>query len=216
MDSTAEVLNPIEVIEIDFRRLFNDYCHEYGVEDMAREKQTRFDGAMMYIYRHYFKNNNILKSTPSYTVNNSINSMMTNFNSYDVNILYELYLYLKEFANGYDKLATIAAFKALTGISRQTLWGWRSKEPSSSSLDKDKKMFLEWLTECNEDELKEFNLRNPLGPQEQLNVDHGRREVKMSMSIDAKMLPERTPLEIAAGYGVAAIEDKRGLPEVPE
>lgn len=211
MAATAEVLNPIDVIEIDFRRLFNDYCQEYGVEDMAKEKQTRFDGAMMYIYRRYFKNNNILKSTPSYTVNNSINSMMTNFNSYDVNILYELYLYLKEFANGYDKLATIAAFKALTGISRQTLWGWRSKEPSSSSLDKDKKMFLEWLTECNEDELKEFNLRNPLGPQEQLNVDHGRREVKVTAKIDT------TPvLAVDELPKLSLSEDDKGLPEVPE
>lgn len=183
MDNTAEVLNPIDVIEIDIKRLFGEYCAEYGIEDMAHEKQTRFDGAMTYIYRRYFKGNNILKSIPSYKVNNSINDMMTNFNAYDVNMLYELYLFLKEFANGYDKVASVPAFKSLTGISKQTLSVWRNKGASSSSLDQNKKMFLEWLIDNEEDELKEFNLRTPLGPQERLNVDHGRREVKVTARV---------------------------------
>lgn len=74
---------------------------------------------------------------------------------------------------------SVAVFKALTGISRQTLSIWRNKGASSSSLDNDKKMFLEWLVENEEDELKEFNLRMALGAQERLNVDHGRWEKKV-------------------------------------
>lgn len=211
-----EVLNPIDVIEIDIRRLFNDYCKEYGIEDMAKEKQTRFGGAMTYIYRHYFKGSSILKSAPSYKVDNSINGMETNFNAYDVNLLYELYLFLKEFANGYDKVASVPAFKALTGISKQTLSVWRNKGSSSSSLDRDKKMFLDWLTESEEDELKEFNLRTPLGPQERLNVDHGRREIKLSIHAEAEA-PRLTPAEISARYPKLSESGAQlALPEVPE
>lgn len=212
----VDVLNPIDIIETDIKRLFVEYCGEYGIEDMAKEKQTRFCGAMTYIYRRYFKVNNSLKVKPYHKVAGSPNGIETNFNAYDVNLLYELYLFLKEFANGYDKVASVPAFKALTGISKQTLSVWRNGRASSPSLDRDKKMFLEWLTENEEDDLKEFNLRMPIGAQERLNVDYGRREVKVSVRAEAAEIAQ-TPEEIAARYGKALPDGARvELPEVPE
>ena len=178
MEKVQEVIETMEVIESDIELYFSEYCTKYNIEDMSKEKQTRFNGAMTYIYRHYFKGTNRLKASPNHTVPNSINNMSTNYNAYDIDKLYELYLYLKEFANGYDKVASIAAFKSLTGISRQTITVWRNK-PSNSSLGNDQKMFINWLTDNEEDELKEFNMRNPLGAQERLNVDHGRWEKRI-------------------------------------
>lgn len=203
----SEVLNPIEVMEIDIRKLFDDYCNEYGIEDMAREKQLRFTGAMTYIYRHYFKGTNKLKTTPSVVVKDSINNMCTNHNAYDIDKLYELYIYIKELANGYDKVASVAVFKALTGISKQTISHWYglvSDGLSTSSLDSNKKMFIEWLKDCDLDQLKEFNFRTPLGAQEQLNVDHGRQKetiiLHQSAALPASQLPvlgqEMKPIEI--------------------
>lgn len=219
----VEVLERIDVIAVDIRRLFDDYCKEYNIEDMTKAKQTQFKGAMEYIYRRYFKQNNVLKSSPYYAVKNSINNIMTNFNQYDIELLYELYLYIQELANGYDKAASVAIFKALTGISRQCLDNWRNNARSDdgaspSSLAGIKKAFILWLTDSEEDELKEFNMRNPLGPQERLNVDHGRREIRVSMRCDASSLPVRSAEEIAASYGRAALPDGGGmeLPDVPE
>lgn len=199
----GEVLNTIDIMAIDIRRLFGEYCAEYGIEDIAREKQTRFKGAMTYIYRRYFKDTNLLKATPNYVVENSINNMSTNFNAYNLNILLELYLFIKEFANGYDKVASVAVFKELTGISRQCLDNWRNKA-SCSSLAADKKAFIDWLAECEEDDLKEFNMRNPLGPQERLNVDHGRWERR----IMARETHEAT--------AVAAIDFTRQVAALPD
>lgn len=214
---TVEVLSPIDVMEIDIKRLFGEYCTEYRIDDMSKEKQPRFNGSMTYIYRHYFKYNNLLKSSPNRIVDNSINGMMTNHNAYDINTLYELYIFLKEFANGYDKVASIKAFMELTGISRQTLSVWRNKDSSHSSLDCEKKKFIEWLASNEEDDLKEFNLRTPLGAQERLNVDYGRREIKMSMHVNSTINESMTPDEIAAKYDNNRITDNQlSLPQVPD
>lgn len=181
MGEIAEVLDEMEVIEETVKYWFDKYCDEYNIDDMKSEQQTVFDGAMTYIYRHYFKNSNALKTSPTRVVPNSINNMMTNHNAYDITKLIELYIYIKELANGYDKVATVAVFKSLTGIAKQTISDWRNKL-STSRIDASKKQFVEWLESCEEDGLKEFNMRRQLGAQERLNVDHGRYERRVSMS----------------------------------
>jgi hypothetical protein len=152
---------------------------------MRKEKQLVFNGAMMYIHRRYIVPSGILRSKPYSIINNSINGAMSNNNNaYDVDMLYNIYNYIKELANCYDKIATIPAFKALTGITKMTLYDWRSSDIlNSSDTYREKKRFVDWLTASEEDELKEFNLRNALGATERLNVDHGRREVKGVVSV---------------------------------
>lgn len=189
MEKTVEVLDEMEVIEETVKYWFDKYCDEYNIEDMKAEQQTVFDGAMTYIYRHYFKNSSALKVSPTRVVPNSINNMVTNHNAYDITKLIELYVYIKELANGYDKVATVAVFKSLTGIAKQTISDWRNKL-STSRTDMSKKQFVEWLESCEEDGLKEFNMRRQLGAQERLNVDHGRyeRRVNVSCGVAQQML----------------------------
>lgn len=184
MEETAEVLDEMEVVEETVKYWFDKYCDEYNIDDMRTEQQTVFDGAMTYIYRHYLKNSNVLKSSPTRVVPNSINNMVTNHNAYDISKLIELYVYIKELANGYDKVATVAVFKSLTGIAKQTISDWRNKL-STSRTDVNKKQFIEWLESCEEDGLKEFNMRRQLGAQERLNVDHGRYERRVNVSFGA-------------------------------
>lgn len=181
MEETVEVLDEMEVVEETVKYWFDKYCDEYNIKDMKAEQQTVFDGAMTYIYRHYFKNSNVLKVSPTRVVPNSINNMVTNHNAYDITKLIELYVYIKELANGYDKVATVAVFKSLTGIAKQTISDWRNKL-STSRTDISKKQFVEWLESCEEDGLKEFNMRRQLGAQERLNVDHGRYERRVNVS----------------------------------
>jgi hypothetical protein len=109
---------------------------------------------------------------------------MSNCNDYDIDVLYNIYIILKELANIYDKIASIPAFKTLTGITNASLCDWRNAEVLNCSASyRRKKAFVDWLTASEEDELKEFNLRNALGATERLNVDHGRREVKGVVSV---------------------------------
>ena len=181
--------SPIEVFENDIELYFDEYCEKYKIENMRREKQPVFNGGMSYIYRHYFKGTNKLKSKDYYLVNNSVNNMMTNHNAYDIDLLIDLYRFLQEFANAYDKVASVAAFKRLTGISKQTISAWRLKS-SNSSMDKLKKDFISFLDENAEDELKEFNLRFPYGAQEQLNVDYHHRDPNLMGRTD--IMPQIT------------------------
>lgn len=181
MGETVEVLDEMEVVEETVKYWFDKYCEEYEIDNMRKEEQTVFNGAMTYIYRHYFKGSSALRTSPCKIVPNSINNMMTNHNAYDITKLIELYIYIKELANGYDKVATVAVFKSLTGITRQTISDWRNKL-STSRIDIDKKEFVKWLYDCEQDELKEFNLRRQYGAQEQLNVDHGRFEKRVNIT----------------------------------
>ena len=94
---------------------------------MRSQRQPVFNGAMQYIYNNYIRPNNVLKDIPKNVVDNSINQMLTNYNAYNIDLLYEVYLYLRELANAYDMTATADTFKILTGISKQALSAWRTK-----------------------------------------------------------------------------------------
>ena len=195
MEKVIEENVTIEEIDCEMRSLFKEYCIEYQIEDMRSEKQTVFHGAMQYIYINYIKPTNILKNKPCYVVDNSINKMMTNYNSYNISLLYDLYLRMKLLANAYDKIASVECFKTLTGISKQCISAWKSKEPSSSSLDGDKKAFVEWLLDNDLDQKKEFNTRTVNGVMEQLNNDYDRnkpiqRNYVVTHALTAAELPQ--------------------------
>lgn len=174
MQDVREIPN-IDEIKKNIRKYFDDYCAAYGIDDMRSQRQPVFNGAMQYIYNNYIRPNNVLKDIPKNIVDNSINQMLTNYNAYNIDLLYEVYLYLRELANAYDMTATADTFKILTGISKQALSAWRTKS-STSSMDEVRKAFVNWLDDADCDQLVAFNLRNALGATERLNNDHGRKQ----------------------------------------
>ena len=195
MEKIEEQNIMIDAIDYEMRSLFKEYCNEYKIEDMRSEKQTVFHGAMQYIYINYIKPTNILKNKPCYVVDNSINKMMTNYNSYNIPLLYDLYLRMKLLANAYDKIASVECFKTLTGISKQCISAWKTRESSSSSLDSDKKEFVDWLLDNDLDQKKEFNTRTVNGVMEQLNNDYDRnkpiqRNYVVTHALTAAELPQ--------------------------
>lgn len=174
MQDVREIPN-IDEIKKNIRRCFDEYCNLYGIDDMRAQRQPVFNGAMQYIYNNYIRPSNVLKDIPQNVVDNSINQMLTNYNAYNIDLLYEVYLYLRELANAYDMTATADTFKILTGISKQALSAWRTKS-STSSMDEVRKAFVNWLDDADCDQLVAFNLRNALGATERLNNDHGRKQ----------------------------------------
>lgn len=174
MQNVREIPN-IDEIKKNIRRCFDEYCDLYGISDMRTQRQPVFNGAMQYVYNNYIRPSNVLKDIPSNVVINSVNKMMTNYNAYNIDLLYEVYLYLRELANAYDMTATADTFKILTGISKQALSAWRTKS-SSTSMDEIRKAFVNWLDDADCDQLTAFNMRYALGPTERLNNDHGRKQ----------------------------------------
>lgn len=221
MEKVQEQEQTAEVFENDIAMYLQMFCEEQGIEDMSKESQSKWNAAMMYIKRHVFNDSSILKmSKPldgyinnNYTDNRS-NVNYSNCNAYDidkVNDICNIYIYL---CNMYDKGVTISGFSKLTGITEETIYDWGredSRSLSSSGSAIYKKLHLEYE---NSLESKLWSNKNPVAHMAIANKRFGWN--MPGVREDRQKIASRTPEEIAAGYGMVAIEGKKGLPEVPE
>lgn len=221
MEKVQEQEQTAEVFENDIALYLELFCEEQGIEDMTKESQSRWNAAMMYVKRHVFSVPGILKmSKPldgyinnNYTDNRS-NVNYSNCNAYDidkVNSICDYYIYI---CNMYDKGVTISGFSKLTGIDESTIYEWgedNSRVLSTSSIDVYKKLHSEYE---NSLESKLWSNKNPVAHMAIANKRFGWN--MPGVREERQKIASRTPEEIAAGYGMAVIEDKRGLPEVPE
>ena len=96
------------------------FCEENGIEDMKKESQSVWNGALRYIRRHVFNNKDVLKEPNNiYNINNSI---VSNYNMYNyelVNNICDIYIDLC-FIN--DKEVSILGFSNLTGIDTELIY----------------------------------------------------------------------------------------------
>lgn len=217
----AQVQEPTaEVFENDIALYLQMFCEEQGIEDMSKESQSKWNAALMYIKKHVFNDKSILKISNTldgyinnnYTDNrNNINS--SNCNAYDidkVNDVCNIYIYM---CYVYDKEISIMGFSKLTGINQDTIhdWGNNVNKLSTSGCEIYKK-----LTAEREESLtaKLVSLKHPTAMAIILNKHFGYN--MPGVREERQKIVARTPEEIAASYGAAAIEDKGGFPEVPE
>lgn len=116
----------------------------------------------------------------------------------------------------YHVLPTLEMFSFLVDIDRSTFSTWISGEYRSSSAHSP--TAKKWFNTC-----KSFTvnrLHNKGGTDANLifiaKAAYGMAETAPIPTQNVHQIATRTPEEIAAGYGMAGIEDKRGLPDVPE
>jgi hypothetical protein len=129
--------NTIEVFENDIDLYLHQFQDEQEIEDLRTVPQSVWNGALMYVNRHVFKNNNhLLKSKDNiYNTNITNNNipMYTNYNMYNYNIINQLldyYIYLCSINN---KEISIMGFSKLTGIDTDTINSWGNNENKLSS-----------------------------------------------------------------------------------
>lgn len=223
MEKVQEQEQAAEVFENDIAMYLQMFCEEQGIEDISKESQSKWNAAMMYIKRHVFNDSSILKMSKPldgyinnnydtdsnyYKLNNS------NCNAYDidkVNGVCDYYIYI---CNMHDKGVTISGFSKLTGIDESTIYDWgeeNGRKLSTSSFDIYKKLHSEYE---NSLESKLWSNKNPVAHMAIANKRFGWN--MPGVREERQKIASRTPEEIAAGYGMVAIEDKKGLPEVPE
>ena len=57
------------------------FCEENGIDDMKKESQSVWNGALRYIRRHVFNNKDVLKSKDNINIYN--NNIPSTFNAYN-------------------------------------------------------------------------------------------------------------------------------------
>lgn len=147
------------------------FCEENGIEDMKKESQSVWNGALRYIRRHVFNNKDLLKEPNNiYNTNNSIASNYNMYNYELVNNICDIYIDLC-FIN--DKEVSIIGFSNLTGIDNETIniWGNNDNKLSSLSFGIYKKL-SQFREESLSNKLVTGN-KNPVGVIAVLNRQYG-------------------------------------------
>lgn len=156
------------------------FCEENGIEDMKKESQSVWNAALMYIKRHVFNNNTVLKSsTPlSGYNNNNYNNQYSNLNnsncnSYNIDIVNSICDYYIYLCMMYDKEVSVIGFCNLTGISQDCIYAWanNARELSTSGNEVYKKL-NQFREESLSNKLVTGN-KNPVGVIAVLNRQYG-------------------------------------------
>lgn len=155
-------INGVDVYENKIAEYLDDYITTHQIEDMHREPQSRWNAALLYINRNYFKlNPGILKSEDRTS------------NTYDLNIINYICDVYIDLCYEYDKEISILGFSKLTGINQDTFydWGNGSSRFGSSACEIYKKLSRE-----REESLSNMLIsgkRNPVGLLGALNRHYG-------------------------------------------
>ena len=159
---TVQTDSGSEIFESAIHEYLQEYIDTHNIEDMHREPQSRWNAALLYINKYYFKLHPEVLTTPG-TVSNSYNlDAVNNVCDIYINLCYE-----------YDKEISILGFSKLTGINQDTFydWGNQSSRPSSSACEIYKKLSRE-----REESLSNMLIsgkRNPVGLLGALNRHYG-------------------------------------------
>lgn len=171
MEKVQEQEQTIEVFENDISLYLSMFCEENGIDDMKKESQSVWNGALRYIRRHVFNNKNLLKEPNNiYNINNSITSNYNMYNYELVNNICDIYIDLC-FIN--DKEVSILGFSNLTGIDNETInvWGNNDNKLSTLSFGIYKKL-SQFREESLSNKLVTGN-KNPVGVIAVLNRQYG-------------------------------------------
>lgn len=171
MEKVQEQEQTIEVFENDIQMYLTMFCEENGIEDMKKESQSVWNGALRYIRRHVFNNKDVLKSKDNINIyNNNIPSTFNAYNYDTVNSICDIYIDLC-FIN--DKEVSIIGFSNLTGIDNETInvWGNNDNKLSSLSFGIYKKL-SQFREESLSNKLVTGN-KNPVGVIAVLNRQYG-------------------------------------------
>lgn len=159
---TVQTDSGSEIFESAIHEYLQEYINTHNIEDMHREPQSRWNAALLYINKNYFK-----LHPDALKVEGNIN------NTYDLDIINYICDVYIDLCYEYDKEISILGFSKLTGINQDTFydWGNGSSRPSSIGCEIYKKLSRE-----REESLSNMLIsgkRNPVGLLGALNRHYG-------------------------------------------
>lgn len=213
-----------EVYTHRIKSLADEYIDTLDNPEDIHNNNTLFNGLIKYIYNNYFKYNPIDYADIEY-----------------IDSIWDIYTSL---CYKYNKYPTIIEFCLMINISRDTVNSWKNGDTreykyytKDGELIKDLPVWKlnhpgeeyrqesstshsytvkKWLAECENNLFRGAAEGNKVGCIFALKANYGYTETAPVPVQNPHQIASRTPEEIAAGYGMAAIEEKKGLPEVPE
>lgn len=214
MNGNTEKINPDEMTVYDnvFQELIDQFCIDNNIDDMRTASQSVWNSCLRNIYKHLFKNSDVLKSKE--LKHNADTVADTNYNAYNYDILVELVeIYIYDLCMRYNKEVSIIGFSTLTGIHRDTIneWGKGSTLLSKTSFDVYKN-----LVDFNEESLSNLlqRVKNPVGVIAILNRRHGWASPYTSDSNRQKTA--LTAADLPRLGGVELSDNRAQLPEPNE
>lgn len=194
-----------EVFENDIAMYLRIFCEEQGIEDMRAASQSVYNACLKYIQRNVFKDKDILRDKSNvYNINNSI---MSNYNRYNYDLLNDICDYYIYISMLYDKEVSIMGFCNLTGIDKDTVTTWSKLDRLSPlSMSIYKKLF-ENREESLSNKLVTGN-KNPVGVIAVLNRQFGWSSPYTSDSNRQKQPLTAAELPKLAPSNCAEITDK--------
>ena len=171
MEKVQDQEQTIEVFENDMQLYLSMFCEEQCIEDMRKESQSVWNGALRFIRKHVFNNRDVLKSKDNINIyNNNIPSTFNAYNYDTVNSVCDLYIDLC-FIN--DKEVSIIGFSNLTGIDTELIYNWGNENTKLSSTSfKVYKKLSQFREESLSNKLVTGN-KNPVGVIAVLNRQYG-------------------------------------------
>ncbi|MCM1221742.1 MAG: hypothetical protein NC548_45450 [Lachnospiraceae bacterium] len=222
--NTDKAENGAEIYAHKIKALADEYINTLDNPDDIYNNNTLFNGMIKYIYINYFKHNKIDYGDIEYLDNlwNIYTSLCYKYNKYPTIIEYCLMININRetitsWKNG-DTREYI--YYTMSGERIKDLPGWKLGHPGEEyrqeSSAKHSNTVKKWLAECENNLFRGAAEGNKVGCIFALKANYGYTETAPIPVQNPHQIASRTPEEIAAGYGVAGIEDKGGLPEVPE
>lgn len=213
MERVVDAGRSPEVFENDIAYFLKVFCEEQGIEDMAKESQSRWSAALIYIRRNVFPTTDALKSNKKVLTDNSI--MPSTHWAYDYDLVDNILDYYIYMCLMYDKEITTIGFGLMTGITNDTFDRWRNNRVKLSSKTK---TIMEKLKDYREYSLSNklaTGNKNPVGVLAILNRFY--QWNLPGVSRETQKIVARTPEEIAQSYGELCENDKQlDLPDVPD
>lgn len=136
MEKVTDQIDVVEVFENDIAMYLSMFCEENHIDNMKHESQSVWNSCLRYIYKHVFKDTNVLKSKDNiFNINNNIPS---NYNAYNYDLVLKvLDIYVYDMCMRYDKEVSILGFSTLTGIDTEVIYNWGRDNTKLSSLSSD-------------------------------------------------------------------------------
>lgn len=151
--------------------LLTDFCTENGIDDLAKETQSRWTAALRYIYTHLLKDID-LKRKANYTESGCI--MQSTFNAYDYDkVMAVCDYYIYNMCLKYNKEVSNIGFEALTGINDSILNSWLNGNIKLSSKSKEIAQKLNKFREESLSNKLADGKQNPVGVIAILNRRYG-------------------------------------------
>ena len=120
-DSTVNT-SDVEVFENDIVMYLRLYCEEHSIDDIKKESQSVWNGALRYIKRHVFPDVSNLKRKDNIAIES--NSISSTFGAYDYDIVNRICDIYIDLCFTYDKEISICGFSNLTGVSIDAISSW--------------------------------------------------------------------------------------------